>query len=1288
MLNVTVAGTTLSTYYLADPALFLRDQRGRTGAEDALEGIRDAKRELRRLVADIDETSTAGDTRRRILAWLACFGWRFPAGLPAIGEPVPAHRAPQDDLAPRQLGDDLVSVLVAPPGQHLDAAPSGRKVGGLRPQRQAEMCARQHQLPAVLLSNGSELRVIRRDPGLGGEASYLAVDLLGLAELGDAHEWQVLWALLRPEAFAPDSDGEVLWKRVEEASAEAATAVSEDLSGGVRTALRAVANGALDHWRRHGRELPEPRALFADALKIAYRMLFVAYAEDRGLLPIGTPSYDHGYSLRALRRQLHEPGTAWEPDGGYLWASLQAQWAMLRDGIDAGELQITGFNGGLFDRSKCPLVDEPTMLIGDSYVAEMIRALSWTRAGNGQNAGLRAVNYRELGVEQLGSIYEGLLAFEPQIADVPKALAKIGHAQTAPVQVLDADKLPGNAVVLEEYPVGTFYLFEASGQRKGSGSYYTAKPLAHFVVGETLRPLIENATPEEILALRVVDPAMGSGAFLVPAVHQLTEAYGEALIRKNKALDHKLDDAERAKYRRLIVERCIYGVDLNPMAVELAKVSLWLTTAAARKPLSFLDAHLRCGNAVVGASMDTWTGVPAPAQGGRVARRAVDDNELQDSLFAIEEPDLSTMVRIRHSIARSPSEDRLQVRDKEKEFAKLLDRNDFRRLRDMGDWWVAPFFYPNQLRSNSGQWLAGHEAVKRGERPRGELAAVLERVREEVRPFHWEVEFPEVFYTSAGERRADAGFDAVLGNPPWEAITFKAAEFYGRFDPSYGLLKKKDEKLARQDELDARPEVADVRTFADAHLNGVKSFIKNSGAYQMLYAHGTTFNYYRTFLEREMALTSPTGRLGVLIDSGVVSDAATAEHRRELFENWTIDQFVLCDNVNGLFPIHRSEQFLLLVTAAGGSTDPLPFTSGVDDLDHLLDLENRTLPIPRATISALAPETLAVPDTRDPALLDVFAAIYDNRPLLLEDMTAGGWEVDWGRELHLQDDRKILSAAGTGIPLREGKHIHQYVHDFAAPTYRLLDPEGEAALLGRAMKRAKAKGDPALRPRRKGEKELVGPEIREGGLELPSEHFRPCFREVARAGDERTLIATVLPPGTAVTNAVHYFYRSSWEPAKNGYRTVLPAPAMVYVVALMNSLVWDFLVRRKASAHVTKSIMATMPVADVPLDQGPGAHVVALSARLTCRGAEFEELAEVLGVECAPLSASKERELRAELDARVAHLYKLSTDHLELILADFKESASSEGSPVRPDEAYKELVRNHFARLSELSERS
>ena len=1013
----------------------------------------------------------------------------------------------------------------------------------------------------------------------------------------------------------------------------------------------------------------------------------MAYAEDRGLLPAGIPAYDSGYSLRALRDLAADPATAWEPDGGYFWAALRAMWQMLHDGVDAGELQIAGFDGGLFDQAKCPILDDPGLIVGDDAVRAMIDALCWTQPARSVNrrdtVARRRVNYRELGVEQLGSIYEGLLAFEPQIAAAPMAFVRLGRGQAAIEQIVDASQAPDGAEILTTYPPGTFYLFEATGQRKGSGSYYTPRQLAHFVVGETLRPLTENASPQQILALRICDPAMGSGGFLVPAVHWLTEAYGEALARAGEDIDHKLDDHERAAYRRLIVERCIYGVDLNPMAVELAKVSLWLATAAAGKPLSFLDAHLRYGNALVGATVEDWESIPLVIRGAHNV--GPDQGYGQETLFDLPGPDLRSVITTRQYLAMTPSDDRLQVRAKERDFTRLTAGDDFRRLRDLGDWWVTPF-YSEDFRKDAATWRLARWNIEYG-RPFEEpdMVALFEQtrryIRDEIRPFHWEIEFSEVFFDEAGVRRGDAGFDAIIGNPPWEGITFKAREFYGRFDPSYAFVKTRAGRLERQAQLRNRDDVAVAWNQEDHKLDGVKSFIKNSGQYRLLYSHGTTFNYYRVFLEQVLTLlaagdgsgssSTPASCLTRLPLSTVASSSSIAPSASSCSATTS----------TASFPSTGTNSSSSSFAAKEGSTDPLPFTSGVNRLEDLLHLKRRTLPIAQSVLRALAPDTLAIPDTRDPVLLDLLAVIYQDRPLLLNPMPEGGWCIDWGREFDLHDDRAVLSENGSGAPLREGKHIHQFTSDFAEPTYHLNVPEGERALLRRAMKRAKLKGDPHGRTRRRGERPLLEEGIRPGGLESPFDQYRLGFRETSNRGNERTLIAAIIPPGTAVTHSIHYFYRSQWNEARNGYQTILPAGAMAYLAGLLNSMVLDFVVRRKVDAHVTKSVMATAPIADIPLDSGPGAEIVGLSARLTCRSPDFAELAEVLGCESGPPKPGQERALRAELDARVARLYGLSATQLDLVLADFRQSADADGSRVRPDDEYKALVRREFARL-------
>jgi hypothetical protein len=209
MLNLRVAGNFLSTYYLADASQFLRAERGHVGEEGRDDGLRMVRRVLRRAALDLDDTSTLAATRRAVVPLLAALGFELETGPAAeVGDGLAA-----DAVVPGPDGDPLCYAVFAPPGQHLDANPAGRRQGDARPQRRLERLLRHGKAPFGIATNGRELRVVAKDPGLGGEAAYLAVDLAGLADYGDEHELRLAWALLRPDAMVPGPDGDSLYER-------------------------------------------------------------------------------------------------------------------------------------------------------------------------------------------------------------------------------------------------------------------------------------------------------------------------------------------------------------------------------------------------------------------------------------------------------------------------------------------------------------------------------------------------------------------------------------------------------------------------------------------------------------------------------------------------------------------------------------------------------------------------------------------------------------------------------------------------------------------------------------------------------------------------------------------------------------------------------------------------------------------------------------------------------------------------------------------------------------------
>ena len=345
--------------------------------------------------------------------------------------------------------------------------------------------------------------------------------------------------------------------------------VREDLQVGVVKAL-----AALGPVMRRDASNRTADARFAEALTLVYRILFLLFAESRALAPLQHPQYGPSYTLTPMCRDASSG--AGRHVG--MWDGLAAITRLSRTGCDSSDLVAQPFNGRLFSKAAAPALEadasaRPTRLSTrrDSALAEALVALG-TRRGAG---GREEISYADLGVEQLGAVYERVLDLDPR--ELPEIGARISRILESRVH---------------------------SRRRKESGTFYTPQPLAEFVVRRTLSPLILNATTDDILALRIVDPAMGSGAFLVAACRFLADHYERALVDEGRCAESDLDPDARAGIRRLVAGRCLAGVDANPVAVQLARLSLWLATLARDKPLSFFDHQLRCGDSLIGASPD------------------------------------------------------------------------------------------------------------------------------------------------------------------------------------------------------------------------------------------------------------------------------------------------------------------------------------------------------------------------------------------------------------------------------------------------------------------------------------------------------------------------------------------------------------------------------------------------------------------------------------------------------------------------------------------------------------
>ncbi len=962
--------------------------------------------------------------RRRLGQWRHTCGWLGPASslhtlleaaaapfFEALGFDRPTAIAHADSslIGTVRAGAQPVLLLVAGWGERLDPF-----------WRVAVTEAMRRSAAWSLLFNGTHVRVVDASRLYARRFLEFDIDLA----LEDDGTFGAFWSLLHASAFDVAADGgRTRLHDIVDASERHASAVSKSLRDGVLAASADVLTALVGPpTRKPAATLPIENT-FEQALTIVYRILFLLFAEARGLVPVWHPVYRESYSVESLRSAAEQPRTA-----AGLWETLRAISRLAHAGCRAGDLRVTPFNGRLFAPTRTPLAERRDL--DDEAARRALLALSTRPAPD--RAGRERIAYRDLGVEQLGAVYETLLDYEPTHRPDQRRAPHGGPFSVS--------------------------LVRGSGVRKATGSFYTPQPIADYLVRRTLGPLVRDQSPDRVLQLRVVDPAMGSGAFLVAACRYLAEAYEAALIRTGGYQAGDFGERDRVTTRRTIAERCLYGVDLNPMAVQLARLSLWLTTLAADRPLTFLDHHLQTGDSLLGAWLAS---VRRPPMVG--ARRAQRDAAL--SLFA--EADIGEALRtalpVRFSLETTPGDTIDHLRAKERALAALGRRDGWlSKWKRIADLWCAGWFATKDRPVPSSAFGALSDVVLGG---RGGLpltiaeqylqtAAAIAQAR---RFFHWELEFPEVFFSADGTRRPDAGFDAVIGNPPWDMIR---ADSGG----------------------------ADARARSRADASAVLRFTRDAGVFTAQ-SDGHA-NRYQLFVERSMALTKIGGRMGLVLPSGLALDHGSKSLRKRLLTDCDVDALVGFENHQRVFPIHRSVRFMLLTASRGSATRSIACRLGERDPASLETIGDEPagssawfpVRLTPALLQRITGDDLAIPDIRTAIDLSIVERAASLFPSLGSD---GGWHARFGRELNATDDGGYFRPPGHGLPVVEGKHVEPFRAALHSVRYSI----------------------PAHHASR-----LVDP----SRFELP----RLAYRDVASATNRLTLIAAVLPPRCVSTHTV------------------------------------------------------------------------------------------------------------------------------------------------------------------------
>ena len=940
-------------------------------------------------------------------------------------------------------------ILVAPHTLGLDDADASMAIEGSGSRRKTPFQAMQELLNASesllwgIVSNGRQLRLLRDAASLT-RPSFLEIDLVDL--LGSKHyaEFANAWRLLHASRALTDTQNtSCIWERWRHEGQQEGTRVRDGLRNGVEKALLTLGEGFLQHPSNDnlraaldsgqlGRD-----AYFQQLLRLVYRLIFVFTVEERGVLhpqwndpetKAARRAYAEGYALARLRNFSLKRRPRNRHDD---------QWQAIRivfRGLDQGEPRLAlPALGGLFAASQCKDLDAASL--DNAHLLEALKDLRWARPPGSDS--LVPVDYRNMGPEELGSVYESLLELVPTVDVHARSFDFVGRT--------DAASTAGNA-------------------RKLTGSYYTPDSLVQELIRSALEPVIEQrlaANPVDpdkaILAIRVIDPACGSGHFLLAAARRLAERL--ALLRSYLyGLPGSILPGDYRHALREVVAHCIYGVDRNPMAVELARMALWLEGFEEGRPLDFLDHHLQVGDALLGLTdLDALTrGIskdafkPLSGDDREVCKALTKTNavalkqltsDLQSQQMLLGMDNTSGLQAMR-AIEDMPTNTPEQVSIKETRWLAFMQTAAQSPLAQAADVVVGAFLLSKTTDRGATVPTSAtlHTLLTTPNDITGPAADAVAAARAacaEARVLHWPLAFPQVF--------ARGGFDCVLGNPPWEVNQMGEEEFFASRDPNIAALAGDSRKKAIESLSKTSPRLWEEFSETSRRIAATNIFFRESGRFPLT-AVGK-LNTYPLFAETILQIHARDGRAGFIVPTGIATDDSTKAYFGHITQSKQLVSLYDIENREAVFPsVHRSYKFCLLTLGASEQAEFVCFATQVSQLAD----ERRRFTLTPEDFRLINPNTLTCPVFRSKRDAELTKKLYRAAPVLIyeanaEDNSANAGELPaenpWGITFsqglfnmtsasHLFKDEE----SPNHLPLYEAKLIHHFDHRWATYT--------------------------------------------------------------------------------------------------------------------------------------------------------------------------------------------------------------------------------------------------------------
>jgi len=1092
----------------------------------------------------------------------------------------------------------------------------------------------------AMITNGKKIRVLR-DFYHSITKGFVEFDLEAIFENASSEQFRVMYRVLHKSRFENQFRGAVetryddegnpveaeescLLEKFHRKSRETGVKIGNHLRDQVVDAIELLGNGFAESLNPDEFTNGKVKDFYAGILNVIYRLLFLMFAEQKGWLPVRNLIYAHTYSIGALR-EMAEKRDYQHNDEKDLWEGLKVTFGLAKTGYTFPDgSKINAFGGQLFSEKKIALLW--TLPLKNRYLLDAITKLSFFTVDKVVNR----INYANLAIDELGSVYESLLDYDPKIA---REDTKAGT---------------------REIRRGEFYLGDRGTERKSTGSYYTDSRLVAQLIESALVPVIDNAlkdkgTREEkekaITALKVADIACGSGAFLCAALEKLGERL--ALIRKDE--EERPTDEQLREAKRDILLNCIYGVDLNPMAVELAKFSLWITASLPDMPLSFLDHKIKSGNSLIGATPDlVKNGIPEGAYNAVTLDNPEICSELKkkvrkelEKLNQAKEPKAQyglqfakssrdELLRLRERLNRIKQDDAGEVDKAEEEFIKLEKME--RSFKDwiLADLWTAAFFIQktdHDLRKYPTNAIL--EAIRENERVDENIINEALELSKKYRFFHFHLEFPEVF--------EKGGFDCLLGNPPWEKINLEDKEFFSTRVPAISSIKNASKRLEAIDALQKTDaQIFNEYQIATNNANKQISFLKFSEAFK--YGNEGLLNTYPLFLEKASMVVNIEGAFGYVIPSGFFMDDTTSPLFRYFFENNLISSIYDFENRERLFQnVHGQYRFCLLTIRKGKSKRiKAKFIFFLHNPEEILNNEN-SINLDFEQLKIFNPNNLLLPAFRNQFEVEINRKLYKYG--VLKNNHDNSESVQIHRMINMTTDSGLFKIDNTEknlLPLYEAKFFHQYDHRYGSfDSPKKYSQEINARIVGSSEKTSV---DFFITPKYYCSKNIVDAKNEKWQW---NKNWYFAYRYISSSTNERCSIASIVPT-SVVSNSAYLIFLKRLED-------------IILHLGNMNSFCFDFSVRTKVTMNFPPVILEQMPcIKSGNLTKTLYKEIESRILKLTYTASDLDDFGKDYGLGQPFIWNEKERfQLQCELDAIYAHLYGLEKDEMDYILETF-----------------------------------